>query len=155
MRIAYWTTDEVNEDLAHELAAECGDRLCPLTPKDWAADGQYDAVLYDWDHLPAELQQEVMRGLLNGPLPHAVAVHGYGLGDGRAEALRRHTVAVYRRLQPRVFRFLRLAARTVRAARAVGRSPQAEPRPAGAHVPGVDEPDRYCRSNRDLFAGDS
>jgi hypothetical protein len=154
MRIAYWTTDEVNEDLAHELTTEGGDRLCPLTPKDWPPSGEYDAVLYDWDHLPADLQQEVMRGLLSGPLPHAAAVHGYNLGDGRAEALRRHTVVVYRRLQPLVFRFLRRAARTVRAARAVGRSPQAEPRPAGAHVPGVDEPDRYCRSNRDLFAGD-
>jgi hypothetical protein len=36
MRIAYWTTDEVNEHLAHALATECGDRLCPLTPKDWS-----------------------------------------------------------------------------------------------------------------------
>ena len=40
-----------------------------------------------------------------------------------AEALRRHTVAVYRRLQPRVFRFLRRAARAVRAARALARAP--------------------------------
>jgi hypothetical protein len=77
-----------------------------------------------------------MRGLLNGPLPHAAAVHGYHLGDGQAEILRRHTVAVYRRLQPRAFRFLRRAARTVRAARALGRSPQAEAPPAGAQVQG-------------------
>jgi hypothetical protein len=141
MRIGYWTTDEVNEHLAHELATECGDRLCPLTPKDWPADGKYDAVLYDWDHLPAELQQEVMKGLLHGPLPHAVAVHGYNLGDGRAGALRWHTVAVYRRLQPRVFRYLRRAARTVQAARAQGRSPQAEARPADARARDVSRRD--------------
>jgi dienelactone hydrolase len=50
-----------------------------------------------------------MRGLLHGALPHAVALHGYNLGDGQAGALRRRTFAVYRRLQPRVFRFLRRA----------------------------------------------
>ena len=154
MRIAYLTTDEVNRHLAEEMAAACGVTLCPLEPRDHPPGGEFDALLYDWDHWPAARRREALAELLGGSLPHAVAVHGYNLEDGRAEALRRHTVAVYRRLQPRVFRFLRLAARTVRAARAVGRSPQAEPRPAGAHVPGVDEPDRYCRSNRDLFAGD-
>jgi hypothetical protein len=134
MRIAYWTTDEVNEHLAHELATECGDRLCPLPPKDWPADGRYDAVLYDWDHLPADMQQEVMRGLLNGLLPHAVALHGYNLGDVSAEDLRRHTVAVYRRLQPRVFRFLRRAARTAQAARSLGLILQGEDRPDAGRV---------------------
>src|SRR5262249_15007704 len=120
------------EHLAHELATEGGDRLCPLMPRDWPAGGEYDAVLYDWDHLPAELQEEVTRGLLHGPLPHAVAMHGYNLGDGQAEALRQHKIAVDRRVQRRVFRFLRRATRTVRAARALGRGPLAEARPADA-----------------------
>jgi hypothetical protein len=149
MRIAYWTTDEVNEDLAQELATESGDTLCPLAPKDWPAGGMYDAALYDWDHLPAGFQQEVLRGLLHGPLPHAVALHGYNLGDGLAGALRRHTVAVYRRLQPRVFRFLRRAARTVRAARALGRCPQAEARRGAAPLPGFARPLRLPGTDAD------
>ena len=131
MRIAYLTTDEVNLHLAEEMAAACGLTLCPLAPKDAPPDGEFDALLYDWDHWPAAQLREVMAALLGGSLPHAVAVHGYNLGDGRAEALRQHTVAVYRRLQPRVFRFLRRAARTVRAARALRRGPLAEARPGG------------------------
>jgi hypothetical protein len=131
MRIAYLTTDEVNRHLAEEMAAACGLMLCPLAPKDPPPAGEFDALLYDWDHWPAARQREVMAELLGGSLPHAVAVHGYNLGDGRAGALRQHTVAVYRRLQPRVFRFLRRAARTVQAARALGRSPQAEAGPGG------------------------
>ena len=59
-----------------------------------------------------------------GRLPHAVAVHGYNLEDGLAEALRLNGVAVYRRLRPRVFRFLRWAIRVVHAAKAAGRNPQ-------------------------------
>jgi hypothetical protein len=137
MWIAYLTTDEVNLHLAEEMAAACGLTLCPLDPRDPPPAGEFDALLYDWDHWPAPQLREVMAELLGGSLPHAVAVHGYNLGDGRAEGLRRHTVAVYRRLQPRVFRFLRRAARTVRAARALGRSPLAEARPADAPGQGM------------------
>jgi hypothetical protein len=134
MRIAYLTTDEVNLHLAEEMAVACGLTLCPLAPKDAPPDGEFDALLYDWDHWPAAQLREVMAALLGGSLPHAVAVHGYNLGDGRAEALRQHTVAVYRRLQPQVFRFLRRAARTMRAARALGRSPQGEARPGAGQT---------------------
>jgi hypothetical protein len=69
----------------------------------------------------------VLTELFAGPRPRAAAMHGYSLEDGQREALRRHTVGVYRRLQPRVFRFLRRAARAARAARAPGR---VAPRPA-------------------------
>jgi hypothetical protein len=65
-----------------------------------------------------------MADLLASPVPHALAVHGYNLDDDAAERLRRHTIAVYRRLQPRVFRFLRLAVTTARTARERGRTPQ-------------------------------
>jgi hypothetical protein len=121
MRVAYLTTDEVNERLAQEFAIGCGVALCPLAPKEEPPDGEYDAVLYDLDSLPVERQREVMAALLAGPLPRAVAVHGYNMEDDQVEALRRRTVAVYRILQPRVFRFLRLAVISVRAARALGR----------------------------------
>jgi hypothetical protein len=126
MHIAYLTTDEVNRYLAEAMAAACGLTLCPLAPKDPPPGGEFDAVLYDWDYLPARQQREVTAELLAGRRPHAVAVHGYNLEDARAEALRRHAVAVYRGLHPRVFRLLRRAALAVRAARALGRSPQGE-----------------------------
>ena len=134
MRVAYLTTDEVNEQLAQQMAVACGVTLCPLAPKDAPPDGECDAVLYDWDYLPIEWQREVMAELLSSPLPHPVALHGYNLEDGQAEALRRHTVAVYRRLQPRVFRFLRRAARTAQAARSLGLILQGEDRPDAGRV---------------------
>ena len=81
MRVAYLTTDEVNEELARQMAQECGLTLCPLAPKDDPPDGAYDAVLYDWDSWPAEGRREALAAMLAGPLPHAVALHGYHLED--------------------------------------------------------------------------
>jgi hypothetical protein len=127
MRIAYLTTDEVNLHQAEGMAAACGLTLCPLAPRDPPPDGELDAVLYDWDYWPAHERREVLAHLLAGPRPHALALHGYNLEDSQVEALRCHTVGVYRRLQPRVFHFLRRAARAVRAARALGRGPREEP----------------------------
>ena len=124
MRIAYLSTDEVNVHQAEAMAAASGLTLCPLAPKDPPPDEQFDALIYDWDSWPARQQPEVIAELLAGGLPRAVAVHGYNLEDGQAEALRRHTVAVYRRLEPRVFHFLLRAVRTVHAAKALGRNPQ-------------------------------
>jgi hypothetical protein len=122
MRIAYLTTDEVNLRLAQAMAADYGLIVCPLDPRDPPPNGEFDAVLYDWDYWPAPQQCEVLTELRAGRLPHAMAVHGYNLGADHAQALLRHTVAVYRRLQPRVFRSLRQAARAVRAAKAPDRN---------------------------------
>jgi hypothetical protein len=119
MRVAYLTTDEVNRELALAMAEKCGLTLCPLEPRDGPPTRDYDAILYDWDSWPTGQRQEALAAMLVGPLPHAVALHGYGLPDDQAETLRRHTVAVYRRLQPRAFRFLRRAIRVVRAARSL------------------------------------
>jgi hypothetical protein len=124
MRIAYLTTDEVNLHLAEEMAASCGLTLCPLAPKDPPPNEEFDAVLYDWDSWPARQQPEPLAELLASRLPRAVAMHSYNLADGQAKALRQHAVAVYRRLRPRVFRYLRRAARAVRAANALGGNPQ-------------------------------
>jgi hypothetical protein len=126
MRIAYLTTDEVNEQRAQQMAADCGITLCSLAPKDAPPNGEYDAVLYDWDYWPAGSQREVLAELLSGPLTHPVALHGYNLQDAQAEALPRHGVAVYRRLHPQVFRFLRRAALAVWAAGVLGSSPHDE-----------------------------
>src|SRR5262249_22232563 len=96
MRVAYLTTDEVNEQLAQEMAIRCGITLCSVAPKDPPPDGEYDAILYDRDSLPIARQREVMAELRAGPLPHAVALHGYNLEEVMAAALNRNTLAVYR-----------------------------------------------------------
>jgi hypothetical protein len=126
MRVAYLTTNKVNQQLAQRMAAACGVTLCPQVTQEVPPDGPYEAVLYDWDALPAEGQRELLAELLAGPLPHAVALHGYNLEADLEEALRRHTIVVYRRLQPRLFRSLRLAVRAVRTANAPGRTPEDE-----------------------------
>jgi len=123
MRIAYLTTDEVNQAEAFLLAQEYDITICPLAPRDGAPGNEYDAVLYDWDSWPTDRRQQAMADLLARPVPHALAVHGYNLEDETAQQLRRHTIAVYRRLQPRVFRFLRRAVTTVRTASERGRTP--------------------------------
>src|SRR5262249_3609910 len=99
MRVAYLTTDVVNEQLALQMAATCGLALYPLAPKDRPRGEAFEAVLYDWDYLPAREQQEVLAELLAGGRSHGAALHGYNLEDDQVEALCRHTVAVYRCLQ--------------------------------------------------------
>jgi hypothetical protein len=103
MRIAYLTTDEVNRT----LAVAYGKRYCltvvPLEPRDGAPDDSFDGVLYDWDYLPPEL---IRYGPSAGPLPRHVAVHGYNLTHRVKAALRRHGVAVFRRLDAAIFKML-------------------------------------------------
>src|SRR5262249_5428919 len=100
MRIAYLTTDEVNQDLALQLAAECGVTVHPRSPRDAAPDGEFDALLYDWDYWPADRQQEILTGLLNGAATVPVGLHSYRLEEDQVQALRRSEVAVFHRLEP-------------------------------------------------------
>jgi hypothetical protein len=109
MIVAYLTTDEVNQCLAAQLAQECGATLCPLWPHEALQTELFDAVVYDWDYLPSERQQEVLAELLSGSVPRPVAVHGYNLDESQAAALCKHQVAVYRYLQPEVFQLLHRA----------------------------------------------
>jgi len=118
MRLAYLTIDEVNEALALEMARACGVHLDPLAPKDPPPDGEYDAVLIDWDHWPLEVRDKLLTRLRAGPQGHAVAVHSYHLADDQAEVLRGRGVAVHGRLEPEVLRLLCEAVATAEAAEA-------------------------------------
>jgi hypothetical protein len=106
MLIAYLTIDEVNQQLAMQMADECGETVCLLTPNDPPPDEDFDAVVYDWDYLPVQRQQSIRADLLAGRSRRPVAVHGYNLKEDYVEALRRQNVAVYRALQPEVFQSL-------------------------------------------------
>src|SRR5260370_10311817 len=94
MLIAYLTTDEVNQDLAMLMAEECGQALCLLSLSHARPDGEFDAAVYDLDHLPAQRQQALLGEMLASPAAHPVAVHSYNLEDEWVEALRSQAVAV-------------------------------------------------------------
>src|SRR4029077_15485863 len=97
MRIAYLTTDEVNENLALEMSERQGVTFCPHIPKNPPPDDTFDAVLFDWDHWPSEHRAKFLAGLRDSLPARPVAVHGYGLEDGLRAALRARGVIVGRR----------------------------------------------------------
>jgi hypothetical protein len=110
MFVAYLTTEKVYRCQALQMAQENDILLCLLTPSDPPPGGQFGAVLYDWDSVPVEQRPQLLTELLAGRAPRPVAVHGYELREGEAASLRKRGVAVYRGLQPEVFRLLRLTA---------------------------------------------
>jgi hypothetical protein len=101
--IAYLSTDEVNQDLALQMAAACDIRVELLSPRDPPPDGEFDALVYDLDYWPLPQRQEVLAELLTGQAPHPVAVHTYNLDADQIDALRAKGMAVHRRLEPEVF----------------------------------------------------
>jgi len=110
MRMAYLTTDEVNENLALEMSERQGVTLCPQVPKNPPPDDTFDAVLIDWDHWPSEHRAKLLAGMRDGLTGRPVAVHGYSLEDGLRAALRARGVVVRRRLRPGLIRLLWQAA---------------------------------------------
>jgi hypothetical protein len=106
MLLAYLTTDEVNLDLARRLAEDWGTCLYPLSFEEIPQHGQFDALLFDWDFLPPSRRQEMLRELLAEPSAYPVGLHSYQLEDHEVEALRHKGVAVFRRLDPEVFKGL-------------------------------------------------
>jgi hypothetical protein len=116
MRIAYLTTDEVNKDLALRLGTQWEVTVSPLEPRDPPPDGEFDAVLYDWDHWPVDRRPQALTDTSAQPMRQPVAVHGYGLEQEQARALRRSGVLLFDRLESRTFLDLQ---RTVSQARAV------------------------------------
>jgi hypothetical protein len=103
MRIAYLTTDEVNEYVATELAARHGATLHQFSPADVLPVGEYDAVICDWDFLPRAQRKTILRRLIRSHGGQAVAVHSYNVQGKQVHALRRRRVKVYRRLRSSIF----------------------------------------------------
>ena len=106
MRIAYFTTDEVNQDLAVRMAENCGIALHAVSPNDAPPDGRFDAVLYDWDYWPVHWRREILQELLRTPVCGIVALHAYHLEDEQVQALQLNGVATFRRLELEIFEFL-------------------------------------------------
>jgi hypothetical protein len=135
MLIAYFTTDEVNEWVAERLAADCGLTLCAMFLKDVAAEEGFDAMVFDWDFLPAAWREEALTMLTTRPLDCPVAVHSYHLAEHEVEALRANGVQVRQWLQPALLHDL---FRTVVQARLILRSYSAAPATTdGEHEPAV------------------
>jgi hypothetical protein len=89
MPIAYLTTDEVNKNLALRLAAQREMTVYPVKSRDLPPDGEFDAVLCDWDHWPANRRPKALTQLSAGPIRHPAALHGYGVDQEKAPTLRR------------------------------------------------------------------
>jgi hypothetical protein len=96
--IVYISHDEVNLDLARQLADDAGVLLRPLFVRDRLSDFSFDAFLCDLDCLPAAERAGILNTLLAGLLTCPVAVHSYSLGWAEDQALRAKGVAVSRRL---------------------------------------------------------
>jgi len=110
MRIAYWTTDVVNLDLAARLVARYEGTICPLYPKDLGTSEHFDAELFDLDHPGPPFAQGALDKLLLVPPDVPVAVHSYQLDPAKARALWLKGIAVYSRLDDDVLRRLCLTA---------------------------------------------
>jgi hypothetical protein len=106
VRIAYLTTDEVNQDLVIRMAEDCGATVYLLSPHDPPPDGRFDAVLCDWDYWPSHRRQEVLQELLTACAHGVVALHGYHLDEEYVEALQGHGIFAFHRLEPEILEFL-------------------------------------------------
>jgi hypothetical protein len=103
MFIAYLTTDETNQAVAVQLAAESGVTLHAVAPKNVVPLECFDAVLYDIDYLPDALRATILAELQAGPSLPPRAVHSFNLEEDQEAALRRNGVVVLRRLQREMF----------------------------------------------------
>jgi hypothetical protein len=109
MVIAYQTIHAGNGKQAAQLAQECGNQLQLTVLKDAEPHGEFDAVLYDWDHMPPRRREQLLFRLLAGRVSYPVAVHSHHLEQDHAQALSGRRVAVYPRLERAVFLRLRRA----------------------------------------------
>jgi hypothetical protein len=98
MRIAYVSTDEVNQDLAARIAAKFGMGDCKWLPKDRNPHDLCDAVLDNLDDVPRAERPALIEGFRYAEPDRPTAVHGYDITDEQARTLSRNGVATARRL---------------------------------------------------------
>jgi hypothetical protein len=134
MLVAYLSYEEVNTALAEPMARRHGITLDVLQPRDGPPNGEYDAVLYDWDCWPCEGRAQAVPEWLSGPPPRPTALHGYNVENEQAEALRCNGVVVESRLGPALFQRLRQA---ILAARVAGTTGAGAGRPEADGAPGA------------------
>ena len=115
MRIAYMTTDEVNLIVAVKIARRLGASVSMLGTGGSVSTARFDAVLHDLDAVPRDQRSAFLERIGLGPPARPTAVHGYGITEEQAEALRRHGIAVGQRLHTGLIRGLVEAARRSRA----------------------------------------
>jgi hypothetical protein len=116
MRIVYVSTDEVNQALAEQVAAECRAVISARPPEALPKDGLFDAVLYNLDDMPREERSALLEEFRRDKPDHPTAVHGYEISDEQARTLKRNGVVAARRLSPVLLRGLLSAARRNREA---------------------------------------
>jgi hypothetical protein len=106
MRIAYATTDEVNQAMVARIAESFGAAVTQYDPGRPETPDQFDAFLYDLDSVPAGDRMALLVEILSSSSPQPKAVHGYCLSEEQATALQRHGISVAQRLQPKLVRTL-------------------------------------------------
>jgi len=103
VKIAYMTTDEVNEGIAQQLADAHDVTLHTFWPKDAVPNGEYDAVIYDLDHWPCEQRSQFLADLQENHRACRVAVCSSSLKTREVQALGPSRVTYFRRMGPKVF----------------------------------------------------
>jgi hypothetical protein len=106
MRIAYLTTDEVNLILAMKLARRLDASVSMVGTGSRVSTDRFDAVLHDLDAVPRDQRSAFLERVGLGPPARPTAVHGYGITEEQAEALRRHGIAVAHRIDSSLIRGL-------------------------------------------------
>ncbi|WP_435008271.1 hypothetical protein P12x_005531 [Tundrisphaera lichenicola] len=112
IQITYITDDDVHQDTAGKMAINCGAAIHGRHPARVPAEGCWsDAVLYDLDAVEPDHRPALLSRILSEKRGCPTAIHGYALSDEQAEKLRRHRIAVAKRLSPELFHDLCEAAR--------------------------------------------
>jgi hypothetical protein len=107
MLLAYLTTDEVNWDAITRLAEAHGVVVFAMSFQDPPPDGRFDAVLYDWDFIPPEQRQDIIKNRFVASSALPIAVHSYGICEEEEKLLQEKGVATFRRLGTKLLRFLK------------------------------------------------
>jgi hypothetical protein len=86
MRIAYYTTDEVNRYIVQQWGRRVGVRIAHPVGGRLPADS-VGPVIFDLDFLPADVRADWLGRLRAGQIAGPVLVHGHNIADADASTL--------------------------------------------------------------------